>query len=384
MAEFGLLRSRRDSPLLSVVIPVYNVERYIADCLESLLAQSYLSFEAILVDDGSTDRSVAIAERYAAEDPRLRFVHQANAGLGAARNRGVAAARGTYLTFLDPDDLLVPGAYETMMSTIARTGSDMVVGKLERYEAGRQNVTRLMKLNHSARREQITLSDMPLMLADVFAVNKVYRRRFWDEAGLTFPQGLRYEDQPTLTRAFVAARRFDVVPELVYLWRIRSDGSSITQRRHELSDLLDRIESKRMSTALVQQTGHAELRDVWFRDILPVDMWEYFRAVPGCDDEYWRTLRSATTRFWSDETVPFERTRTPVQQRLMGWLVENGRREDLERLLSFIDEHRGAFELQVDDDIVFAPVSRTEELAHATGAPRSIYAQRAHERRWTG
>src|SRR5687768_11758936 len=112
MAEFGLLRSRRESPLLSVVIPVYNVERYIADCLESLLAQSYLSFEAILVDDGSTDRSVAIAERYAAEDPRLRFVHQANAGLGAARNRGVAAARGTYLTFLDPDDLLVPGAYE--------------------------------------------------------------------------------------------------------------------------------------------------------------------------------------------------------------------------------------------------------------------------------
>ena len=93
-AEFGLLRSRRQPPLLSVVIPIYNVERYIADCLESLLAQSYLAFEAILVDDGSTDESVAVAQRYAAEDPRLRIVHQANAGLGAARNRGVAEARG--------------------------------------------------------------------------------------------------------------------------------------------------------------------------------------------------------------------------------------------------------------------------------------------------
>ena len=383
-AEVGLLRSRRHPLLLSVVIPIYNVERYIADSLESLLAQSYSRFEAILVDDGSTDRSVAIAERYAAEDPRLRIVHQANAGLGAARNRGVAEARGTYLTFLDPDDLLVPGAYQTMMSTITRTGSDMVVGRLERYEHGRQSLTRLMKLNHAAHRERLTLSDMPLMLADVFAVNKIYRRQFWEDAGLAFPQGLRYEDQPTLTRAFVAAARFDVLRDLVYLWRIRSDGSSITQRRHELTDLVDRIESKRISTAVVQQTGHAGLRDVWFRDVLPVDMWEYFRAVPGCDDDYWRTLRSATTSFWSDETVPFERTRTPVQQRLMGWLVDQGRREDLERLLTFIDEHRGAFELQVDDDIVFAPVRPAEELAHTAGAPRSVYALHEHQRRWTG
>ena len=82
--------------------------------------------------------------------------------------------------------------------------------------------------------------------------------------------------------------------------------------------------------------------------------------------------------------MPFERTRTPVQQRLMGWLVDQGRREDLERLLTFIDEHRGAFELQVDDDIVFAPVRPAEELAHTAGAPRSVYALHEHQRRWTG
>lgn len=380
----GFSRRRPPRPLLSVVIPIYGVERYIAECLESLLAQSYLSFEAILVDDGGTDRSIQIAQRYAAEDPRLRFVHQANAGLGAARNRGVEEARGAYLTFLDADDLLAPGAYQTMMDTITRTGSDMVVGTLKRDHGHHQSITRLMSDNHAARRERVTLADMPLMLADVFAVNKIYRRKFWDTAGLEFPCGIRYEDQPTLTRAFVSARSFDVIPELVYWWRIREDGSSITQHRHELTDLRDRVESKRMSTALVQKTDRPELHDVWFRDVLPVDMWEYFRAAVSSDDDYWASLRSAMSTFWSDETVPFEHTHTPVQQRLMGWLVDHDRREDLGRLISFVDEHRGDFQLQLEDDIVFARVSRNDELAVTGAAPRSAFTVHAHERRWTG
>lgn len=370
-------RGRPRGPLLSVVIPVYNVERYIAECLESLLSQSFLDYEAILVDDGSTDLSVRIGQRYAAEDPRLRFVHQPNAGLGAARNRGVAEARGDFLAFLDSDDVLAPGAYETMMSTITRTGSDLVVGTLKREHGAHLSITPLMRQNHSARRERITLADMPLMLADVFATNKIYRRRFWDAAGLEFPRGIRYEDQPTLTRAFVSARRFDVVPELVYLWRIRDDGTSITQGRHQLTDLLDRVESKRISTELVRGASRPELDDVWFRDVLPVDMWEYFRAAVSSDERYWTALRSAMSDFWSDDTVPFELTRTPVQQRLMGWLVDHDRRDDLTRLISFVDENRGDFQLRVEGDLVFARVPGEEERT-----PRSVFTVHDHERPW--
>ncbi len=378
-AGFSFGRSRHDPALLSVVIPAYNVERYLADCLESLLGQSYLHFEAIVVDDGSIDHTAAIAERYAAEDRRLRVVRQPNGGLGAARNRGVAEARGAYLTFLDSDDFLVPGAYATMMSTITRTGSDMVVGTLTRERQGHETITRLMRQNHSTRRERVSLSDMPLMLADVFAVNKVFRRRFWDNAGLSFPCGIRYEDQPTLTRAFVAAKHFDVIPENVYVWRMRDDGSSITQRRHEMSDLVDRIASKRMSTDLVCRTGETTLQDVWFKDVLPVDMWEYFRAATSSDDDYWIALRTALASFWSGDTVPFEQTRTPAQQRLMGWLVDHDRRDDLERLIGFIDGHRGEFRLRVDDGNVVAAVGPggSDEPA------RSVFAVGDHERPWS-
>lgn len=325
------------SPRLSVIVPVHNVEAFLGECLDSLLGQTYGDFEAIIVLDGPTDGSAAIAERYAARDGRLRLIRQDNAGLGAARNAGVREARGEYLGFLDADDTLPWDAYAVLMETIERTGSDQVIGTLARSGGGRRGPMRLMRLNHQRRRERIRLVDQPLLLADVFAVNKVFRRTFWERTGLEFPVGIRYEDQPTLTRALIAAERIDVVPETVYLWRIRDDQSSITQRRHELDDLVDRIETKRISTRSVQEAGIPELLDPWFRDILPVDMWEYFRSAPGCSDDYWSTLQAAVRELWHDGTARFEDTRVPVQQRLMGWLVGQGRRDDLSALIDFLD-----------------------------------------------
>lgn len=372
---------RAREPRLSVVVPVYDMEEFLASCLDSLLAQTFQDFEAVVVIDGATDGSQAIAEEYAERDGRVRVISQANAGLGAARNTGVRESRASHLTFLDSDDQLPPQAYATMMETIERTGSDMVVGTLKRDTGRRRQAMRLMRENHRARREQVTLPEMPLMLADVFATNKVFRRAFWDEAGLAFPEHFHYEDQPTLTRAFLAADRFDVIPETVYLWRVRGDQSSITQRRHELDDLVDRIESKRVSTAIVRESeAPPEVLDAWFRDILPVDMWEYFRSVPGASEEYWTVLRSAVQEFWNDDTVRFDHTRAPAQQRYMGWLVDRGRREDLEQLVAFIDEHRGDIPVQLREDHVVAELPGVGDPE--AGPPASVYVLGDHEQKW--
>lgn len=356
--KLGLGRNgkARQLPRLSVVIPVFNMEHYLAECLDSVLAQSYADFEAIIVDDGSNDGSVEITEHYALNDCRFRVLRQENSGLGAARNAGVRAARGDFLTFLDSDDVLPTEAYAALMGTIERTGSDMVVGTLKRDDGRQQIAMRLMRENHRVRRERITLADMPLILADVFAVNKVYRRSFWDRAELHFPEGLRYEDQPTLTRAFVEAKRFDVIRETVYFWRVRCDNTSITQRRHEYADLVDRLESKRMSTAVVREACPPKVVEVWFRDILPVDMWEYFTAVPGCTDDYWATLRAAMAEFWSESTMSFERARIPGRELLMGRLVRHGRRRELERLIGLIAAHNGKIVVEPrGEDLVVLP-----------------------------
>ncbi len=337
----SFLRRRRPDATLSVVVPAYDVEDYLADCLASILGQSHSALEVVVVDDGSTDGTGALADRIAAGDDRVRVVHQANAGLGAARNAGTRNATGEYLAFADSDDLVVDGAYARMVAALEGSGSDLAIGAVERLDGERTFMTPLMKENHQHTAYGVTLDEAPLMLADVFAWNKVYRRSFWDAHDLSFPTDVRYEDQPTLTRALTAASKFDVLADPVYLWRVRSDGSSISQQRADPRDLADRILTKRWSTDVVLERGSARTRTVWFARVLPIDMWEYFRAVPGCSDDYWSQLRSGVTEFWGPDTVPFERTALPLRQRLMGWLVAQDLRAELEQLLAFLDQHPG-------------------------------------------
>ena len=326
---------------MSVVVPAYDVEAYLAECLDSILEQSYPWLEVVVVDDGSTDATGQVADLVAERDPRVRVVHQENAGLGAARNTGVARASGDYLAFADSDDLVAPGAYEKLVSSLERSGSDLAIGSVERDRDDAAYVMPLMRENHRARLTSVRIDDAPMMLADCFAWNKVFRRSFWDRAGLSFPAGVRYEDQPTLTRALVEADRFDSLPDPVYRWRVRADGSSISQQRADLDDLADRIRTKRWATECVREGTCLFTQGQWFSRVLPIDMWEYFRAVPGCSEEYWALLRTGLAEFWGPHTVPFELTRLPLRQRLMGWLVQQDRRAELVELLELLDRNGG-------------------------------------------
>jgi glycosyltransferase involved in cell wall biosynthesis len=327
------------SPLLSVVVPAYDVEDYLSDCLRSILGQSHSELEVIVVDDGSTDTTGELADRIAEGDSRVRVIHQPNAGLGAARNEGVRHSTGDYLAFADSDDLLVEGAYATLVGSLERTNSDLAIGAVQRLRGDERFMTPLMRENHQRERMAVGIEAAPLVLADVFAWNKVFRRSFWDATELAFPEDVRYEDQPAMTRALVAAQGIDVLTEPVYLWRVRADGTSISQQRDDLRDLSDRLLTKRWSTDTVRASTTEPTQEVWFGRVLPIDMWEYFRAVPGCSDEYWELLRAGTTEFWNPKTVPFERTSLPLRQRLMGWLVCQGRRSDLGELIDFVDQH---------------------------------------------
>lgn len=118
----------------SIVVPVYNVEKYVGDCISSILAQTYPHFELILVDDGSTDESGNICDRYAAQDYRIKVIHQANGGVSRARNKGIEAATGQWICFIDSDDEVKPGWLE---HHALNADADMLVqGMLETYPGG--------------------------------------------------------------------------------------------------------------------------------------------------------------------------------------------------------------------------------------------------------
>jgi CDP-glycerol glycerophosphotransferase len=269
----------------------------------------------------------------------VRVIHQENGGLGAARNAAIPHVGTPYLTFLDSDDTLPENAWDRMLDTIRETGSDMVVGKLVRVAGQRRTVGRWMDVNHRRQRLRTTVEKTPEILADVFAVNKIFRRDFWDASALTFREDVRYEDQPTLTGAMLLATSIDVLPDTVYHWRTRVDGTSITQCRRDMKDITDRVATKLDSLAMVRdyaaRRGHHHVTNVFLTKVLPVDMWEYFRGSIGNSDAYWRTLRQSLHTIWDE--VPFHTSIVPVQQRLMGWLVEHDRQADLRHLLDWLD-----------------------------------------------
>jgi glycosyltransferase involved in cell wall biosynthesis len=321
-------------PSVGVVVPAYGVEAWLDECLQSLVDQTWTRWEAVVVDDGSPDRSGEIAEEWARRDRRIRVIHTTNGGLGAARNAGVAHVGGDYLAFLDSDDVLPPNAYADLVGSLEASGSDFVTGSLVRWTEpfadGLFEEPPWMRRLHRPVRG-VRIEERPEILGDVFGPNKLFRRSFWDGLGLAWPEGTRYEDQPTTTRAFLAGR-FDVVPEIVYRWRIRS--GSITQTRASMEDLGDRWATKRMALASVREHGSAEVESVFIDRVLAGDMWRYFLLVPGCSPEWWRLLRAGVLEFWGARSLVG--SGLPPVHRLAGWLVEQDRRADMAALMEWV------------------------------------------------
>lgn len=347
-------------PTLSVVVPAYQVEAYLDECLASVLATQGVALEVVVVDDGSTDGTGDLADAWAARDERVRVVHQANAGLGAARNEGIRHARGRHLGFCDSDDVVPLDAYAVLVGSLEATGSAMATGSVARWTAAGLEEPPWMHRLHHDRRPGIRVEDHPEILGDVFAVNKVWRRDAWDAAGLAWPEGVRYEDQPTTTRAYLSGP-FDVLPEVVYHWRVRQDGSSITQQRASVADLTDRWTTKRMAWRSVQEHGDREVTAVFLDRVLAGDLWRYFLEIPTADDEWWRLLREGIGDLWGDRSLV--QSGLPPVHRLVGWLVEQDRRPEAESVVRWIRSSDGPAEQ-------LRPGQRRGWLRRYTGPPR--------------
>jgi glycosyltransferase involved in cell wall biosynthesis len=272
------------NPRLSIVVPFYNVERYIADCLDSLARQTFGDFEVILVDDGSKDSSVEAARDYVARDPRFRLVTQANQGLGPARNTGVQHAQGDYLTFVDSDDLIPRHAYEIMVRSLDETSSSLAGGNARRFNntyGVRQSYVH--RLIFGANQPATHVFDHPALALDRMVWNKVYRRTFWDQFKFEFP-AIRYEDYPVTLRAHIEAVTVDVLNAPVYFWRERESGESITQQKFQYGNLADRVVSAEMVLDLLDKRAR-ELRGIVHAHFVEIDLATIAQAFASADDE---------------------------------------------------------------------------------------------------
>ncbi|WP_033823597.1 glycosyltransferase family 2 protein [Kitasatospora sp. MBT63] len=253
------------APRLSVVVPIYNVEPYLKECLDSIAAQTFTDFECVMVDDGSPDGSAAIATAYAAEDPRFRLVRQENRGLGAARNTGWRHADpgAQYLAFVDSDDTLPPSAYQLMIETLDRTGSDFAAGNALRFrDASGYYPSHAHRKPFGETRLRTHVTEIPSLVTDRTAWNKVYRRSFFDGAGILYPEGILYEDAPVSVPHHYLAKSVDVLSEPIYHWRVREGSdASITQQKTDPRGVIDRVRSMELVREWLLARPEPEFRD---------------------------------------------------------------------------------------------------------------------------
>lgn len=239
---------------VSVIVPIYNVEEYLPDCIDSLLDQGDIDLEIIMIDDGSTDGSGRIADDYADRYADISVYHFENGGLGHARNTGLSLVHGKYVAFMDSDDVIVPGTYERMFAAAEETGSEIAVCNTARFDSTGEWASAL-QYRLFCHYERIThISKNPYLLYDTSSWNKLFLRSFVEEHHLRFPERILYEDIPFTILAHLLCSQAVILGGIGYLWRVREGQSrSITQNTMSMQNFNDRFQIMEMLDGIFRE-----------------------------------------------------------------------------------------------------------------------------------
>lgn len=226
-------------PLVSIVVPVYNAERYLADLLECISDQTYSALEVILVDDGSTDSSFRICENWARSDDRFRALRQPNLGAGVARNTGMSLARGEYVICMDADDLIAPDMIEKMVQPcLTAPDIQVVLSGLDEYiDATHEYRNASWAVNGQTIPAHIPFSprDIPFLFEQVvgYPWNKLVCKSLVSEWDLGWQEIPMHEDMAYAQTALALARKIYYVDEPLYHHRIRNDGGALSSNANQ-------------------------------------------------------------------------------------------------------------------------------------------------------
>ncbi|WP_251213101.1 glycosyltransferase family 2 protein [Adlercreutzia murintestinalis] len=222
-------------PAFSLIVPVYNVEDYLPQCLESLRAQTMEDIEIICVNDGSTDNSKQIAEQYAQADDRISVVNKANGGLSSARNVGIRAATGDYLCFIDSDDLILPDSCAILLQTFQNTGADVVTFGATCYpDFCFNSFIEEMTTTRDAVYDSFSGDILFKEHSHPYACRTAVRRSFLKEQGISFDENVPFgEDQVFHFALYPRANKVAFIRDKLYLYRIGREGSLTTARSND-------------------------------------------------------------------------------------------------------------------------------------------------------
>lgn len=234
--------------LISVVVPIYNVEKYLPKCIESILRQSYENLEIILIDDGSTDCSGQLCDKYAKQDNRIIVIHKKNGGASSAKNVGLRIAKGEYLTFVDSDDYLEQDAYLYMVSKLKEHHADVIHCC---YRDVYTNFSKDRILENSTEKFD-TVEYLRRFTADWtcgLLWNKLYRRKIFQN--IYFEEGHKIDDEFFTYQGIMNAGKIIYCPKVIYNYRKRKSSVMMSEESQKkiLMDKLDYLQKRRLKVS---------------------------------------------------------------------------------------------------------------------------------------
>lgn len=271
------------TPLISVIVPVYRVEKYLERCVKSILSQTYKNLEVILVDDGSPDQCPAICDACAEKDARVKVIHQENKGLSGARNAGIDAASGEYLAFVDSDDYVSPHFIEELYQLLQDTGC--AIGQCRfSYVKG----DGLVEEGDSAfciYRGESLMEQLygPEEKATCFVVawNKLYRAELFKKTGIRYPEGRIHEDEATTYRLFHEAKKLAFLDRALYGYYTENGGSITSVFSAKRLQWLTAHEER---IAFFKKNGYEKLLPAAYRKLCDACIIFYFRCTEQVKD----------------------------------------------------------------------------------------------------
>lgn len=265
-------------PKISIIVPVYQVEKYLERCVDSIRNQTFQDFECILVDDGSTDRSGAMCDQYAQQEQNFSAIHKKNGGLSSARNAALEIVSGEYICFLDSDDLLHPQTLELMHNAIERTGADLVTTSLQEFSGDTVKMNPIDQVQIDTIGQDVFINHLlpeNFGRISVTACGKLYRRSIFKS--LRFPEGKIYEDLHIFLDMLLSCNNIAILDTSLYYYY--ENPTSITRSNYLAHDRFGEFQVREGYIGFFQNRDLKEQMQYALNDYLTFFMRNYFAVM---------------------------------------------------------------------------------------------------------
>lgn len=308
-----------EDDLISIVVPIYNVEQYLSQCIDSILEQSYRNIDIILVDDGSPDGCPGICDSYAEKDNRVRVIHQDNSGLSAARNVGLEVAKGSYITFIDSDDYIGKHFVERLYDVIRRMDADIGICDYLKVNGNDGKEKEAVSFYSYSNRECIKNMYHPTLHGMEFiACAKMYRTELFKINDILYPAGKIYEDIFTTFKLLFYAKKIVFFDAVLYFYRQHTQ--SIMMRRFSLKHLQS-LEATKEACSFFLVRNESILFNMALNAHLRQYVRLYYELVKNRHniDDYKRVRERFMVQYRGDVNEYKKKMNLPLKNKVMYW-----------------------------------------------------------------